>query len=184
MADNLIRRGVVTATLVSAGIARPRIVAAGGTPPNAPEPWVRPYVGLPWKELGRDRQGVDCWGLHRLPLLEVFGCDTPLYETGYVGCSRRDVPEIATLIAAGKAGWHIVREPGYEGGLCPIGDERPGDSLLIRQHGEPSHIALVAGGGHMLHIEEGTDSVCVPYTERDWRRRIVGIYRHPGLVQS
>ncbi|WP_119305222.1 NlpC/P60 family protein [Dongia deserti] len=172
-----------------------RTGSAGGTPPDQPQAWARAYIGLPWKELGRDRAGVDCWGLVRLPLLEVFGCDTPLHDTGYVGCGRRDVSNIAALIAAGKGTWPVIAEAPYyrnqavrptaltdDYWLCPIGDERPGDLLLIRQHGAESHIALVAGGGHMLHIEEGTDSVCESYIDGQWRRRIVGIYRHPRLV--
>jgi cell wall-associated NlpC family hydrolase len=149
---------------------------------NGPEPWAAQYIGLRFVEHGRDRDGVDCWGLHRLVLQEVFGCECPSFDTGYAGCGRRDVGEIASLIASGKAGWHVVAEAPSDGSLCTLGAERAGDSLLIRQYGVPCHVALVAGGGHMLHIEEGIEAVCEPYVERDWRRRIVGIYRHPRLA--
>jgi cell wall-associated NlpC family hydrolase len=184
MADNLIRKGVVTAALVSAGVQRARPAIGGGSPPDQPEAWAARFIGIPWKELGRGRDGCDCWGLHRLILKEQFGCAAPAYQTGYAGCGRDDVAEIAALIAVGKIGWITVAEYDPATWLCPLGAERPGDSLLIRQHGAPCHIGLVAGGRHMLHIEEGIDSVCVPYDDSTWRRRIVGIYRHPGLVQT
>lgn len=183
MADNLIRKGAVTASLVSAGIARPRIVGAGGTPPFEPEPWARPYIGIRWRELGRERDGgVDCWGLVRLPLLEVFKCETPPFDIGYTGCNREDVRDINLLIIRNAIDWVLVAAAHRPDGLTPLGEERSGDLLLIRQHGAASHIAMVAGGGHMLHIEEGVDSSCEPYIDGQWRRRIVGIYRHPGLV--
>jgi cell wall-associated NlpC family hydrolase len=198
MAHNLVRKGATTAALVSAGIARPRIAASGGTPPHDPESWAARYIDLPFVERGRDWAGVDCWGLPHLALWEEFGCETPRHETGYVTCRQSDVPEIAALIEAGKPGWHVVAEAPYyrdelagrarppapkdDYWICPLGDERPGDLLLIRQYGQPCHFGLVAGGGHMLHTEEGINAKCVPYVDRDWRRRIVGIYRHPGLV--
>ncbi len=33
--------------------------------------WAGRYIGLPFAEHGRDRGGIDCWGLVRLTLLET-----------------------------------------------------------------------------------------------------------------
>lgn len=181
----------------AAAMARPAI---GGGPrdPNDPEPWVDAYCGLEFKEFGRVRDGVDCWGLVRLPLEEVFGCPTDLFATGYASCSRHHVDDVASLIGAGRVGWHAVAEAPYwrdlqigvevpvplpdDYYLCPLGAERSGDVLLIRQHGQACHVGLVAGGGNFLHIEERKKSLCESYRDSEWRRRIVGIYRHPNLV--
>jgi cell wall-associated NlpC family hydrolase len=179
-----------------------RAAPAGGGPrdPNDPEPWAAAYCGLDFKEFGRTRPAVDCWGLVRLPLAEVFGCETEPFASGYASCSRHHVEDMAGLIAAGSVGWAAVAEAPYwrdaQAGieapvplppdyhLCPLGAERPGDVLLIRQYGQACHVGLVAGGGNFLHIEERKKSLCESYRDSEWRRRIVGIYRHPNLVAS
>jgi cell wall-associated NlpC family hydrolase len=38
------------------------------------------YCGLPYKRRGRDREGLDCWGLVRLVLLEQAGKTFPRYD--------------------------------------------------------------------------------------------------------
>lgn len=39
--------------------------------------WAGRYIGLPFAEHGRDRSGIDCWGLVRLALLEQFSISVP-----------------------------------------------------------------------------------------------------------
>lgn len=41
--------------------------------------WVGYYLGLPYKEKGRDRQGLDDWGLYRLVIAEQFGIALPSF---------------------------------------------------------------------------------------------------------
>lgn len=42
--------------------------------------WADGYVGLPFKKMGRDRSGLDCWGLVRLILDEQAGVLLPAYS--------------------------------------------------------------------------------------------------------
>ena len=44
--------------------------------------WVSAYVGLPFKEGGRNRYGLDCYGLLRLVINERFGLMTPVRRKG------------------------------------------------------------------------------------------------------
>lgn len=46
-------------------------------PPNTIPAWVRDYVGIPFLDRGRDRDGVDCWGLARLYYAERLGVLLP-----------------------------------------------------------------------------------------------------------
>lgn len=55
---------------------------------NPPPDWVAPYIGLPWKMLGRSREGLDCYGLVRLGDAAIDGiaaAATDLKAGGFVG---------------------------------------------------------------------------------------------------
>ncbi len=59
--------------------------------------WSTAYIGLPYRDHGRDRSGVDCWGLAVLVYRDVLGIELPSYAEGYVSTNER--AEIADLIA-------------------------------------------------------------------------------------
>src|SRR5262249_15997138 len=58
--------------------------------------WIAGYVGLPFRSLGRDRDGLDCWGLVHLVYREVFRLEVPAYSEDYV--TAYDCREIGELI--------------------------------------------------------------------------------------
>ena len=130
--------------------------------------WVNAYVGLPFKEHGRNREGVDCWGLVRLVLAERFGRRLPSYADGYA--STGDAADIGRLIRGEMGPWRPVPERG----------EQAGDVVLMRLLNQPMHVGVVVAPGWMLHIEDGIDACLESYDGARWRRRVLGLYRHDG----
>ncbi len=129
--------------------------------------WLAHYIGLPFKEHGRDRSGLDCWGLVRLVLAEQFSFHLPSYATDYGRTT--DSAAIGALISReSRADWRSV----------VAGDESAGDVIVLRMRGQPMHVGLVAGDGQMLHIEQGINSALERYTASRWASRIHAIYRY------
>lgn len=137
-----------------------------------PKPaWAADYIGIPWRDTGRDRSGCDCWGLARLVLWERFGIEVPLYAG--VGYETHDNDALAKLIADERdAAWARAWRP------ILVAEARAGDLILLAMEKRPIHLGLVAAPGWMLHIEEGVDSACEAYDDMKWGRRVAAVYRH------
>jgi cell wall-associated NlpC family hydrolase len=131
--------------------------------------WSDDYLGLPWKDLGRDREGVDCYGLACLPLAELWGIALPSYAGAYTSALER--AETAALIEGRPL--NLVRP------VAP-GEARAFDFILMRNGQIADHIGLVVRPGLMLHIQVGGESTCDEYDGPLWSRRVVGFFRHPG----
>jgi hypothetical protein len=137
--------------------------------------WTAAYVGLPYRRLGRDRSGVDCWGLARLPLVEFKGLALPLWDT----VDPEDVPARCEAFETTRhdGSWLTVTES----------EARPFDFVRMRTVLEidgrkvwrPVHIGLLAPRRHVLHIRRGETSCLEPIDFL--RNRIVEFCRHRGL---
>lgn len=128
--------------------------------------WAGRYIGLPFQDHGRDRQGLDCWGLARLVLSEQFGIALPSFAHEY----RRttEIGHISALIEREAKTWISIAS----------GNEEGGDVIVMRIHGKPVHVGLVLGDQHMLHIECGINSVIERYNSLRWKERVFGFYRY------
>lgn len=127
------------------------------------------FVGIPEADMGRDRSGVDCWGLFRMVLSEVHAIDLPSYAGAYL-CSRER--EQAARVARGA----LVVRPWVE-----VDTPEPFDLLLFQMFGHASHIGCAVDARHFLHTERGGASVIVPFTDQ-WKRRLRGVFRHEDLL--
>ncbi len=128
--------------------------------------WLGHYIGLPFKEHGRDRSGLDCWGLVRLVLDEQFGFHVPSYASDYTRTT--DSAAISRLIDREAMDWRAIAR----------GQECLGDVIVLRMRGQPMHVGLIAGDGQMLHVERGVNSALERYTAARWSSRIEAIYRY------
>lgn len=124
------------------------------------------YVGLPWGDGGRTRDGCDCWGLVRLVIADRLGITLPSYAGDYVTAEDREA--VSTLIKGGLGPWRSI-SPGWE---------RPLDAVLMTEAGIPRHIGVVASPGYVLHMPPGRDSVVEPYRFGKLKLRVAGFYRH------
>lgn len=128
--------------------------------------WAGRYIGLNFKDHGRDRAGLDCWGLVRLALSEQFGLALPSFIHEYKHTSEKT--RIGPLITRELKSWQPV----------PAGQERAGDMIVLRLHGQPMHVGLVLGDKQMLHIESGINSAIERYNGPRWAERLFGFYRY------
>lgn len=124
------------------------------------------YIGIPFKEHGRDRLGLDCWGLLRLIYKEELGIELPSFVDAYE--STDDGGVIGRLIAANK---------GEEWEPVESGKERAYDGILLRVTGQPMHVGVVVDRGEMVHVMKGIDVTLERYLSWRWKNRIMGFYR-------
>ena len=133
--------------------------------PHIPD-WVADYVGIPYRMLGRSRDGADCWGLVRLVYADRLGVDLPAYDgRGFSG--RASVADVVSLVADARDAWHEVSED----------DAAPLDLVLLRVHGQPVHVGVLVAPGIMLHSLAGHDSAVERLDSLAWARRIIGYGR-------
>ena len=128
--------------------------------------WAADYVGLPYVRHGRDRSGVDCWGLLGLVWREALGRPLPDYE----GVDWFDGQKASVI------GTDALAYASQFSEIAP-GEERLGDGMLMRMRGHPFHVGLVLSPGWMLHTHEAAGSVIEPYRCHRWEHRISAFYR-------
>ena len=134
--------------------------------------WAGHYIGLPFAEHGRDRSGLDCWGLVRLVMTEQFGLALPSFVRDYDRTTQ--VARISALIEREAAGWRGLR----------AGEEALGDVIVLRLRGQPMHVGLVLGDSQMLHVECGVDSAIESYAGARWQMRVHGFYRYKNFLDE
>lgn len=130
-------------------------------------------VGLPYAELGRSREGVDCWGLVRLAYAELAGIDLPSYADGYLATNDR--AEINGLITGAKSNgvWSAV-DPHRVYSL---------DVVVFRRGRFDSHVGIVVDPSRNLMVHaSGHGSRAEAWTGNLWSPRLVGFWRHRDLI--
>jgi sulfur carrier protein ThiS len=123
--------------------------------------WWNDYVGLPYKLTGRDRDGLDCWGLVRLIHKEQFGNDLPSFSE-----HDHSHEKIREIMAEQREHWIATDSP------------RIGDVILFRVLGSPSHVGLYIGDKSFIHAKQGINSAIERYDSAYWEKRVIGFYRY------
>lgn len=124
------------------------------------------FVGIPYVTRGRDREGLDCWGLVRLAFAELRGIELPSLVGDY--SSHEDRESIAGLIHGELPAWDHIS----------AGSEKTFDGVLMRSGRQACHIGLVVSPGKLLHVEDKRLSVVEPYGAWRLAHRVIGFYRY------
>ena len=124
------------------------------------------FVGLPYKDRGRDYSGVDCWGLLWIVYRDALGVELPAYLDAYRPIDDREREDIAQTIVGNYSGWRQIASP------------EPFDAVLLRVGGIACHIGVTAGDGAMLHIMRGHSAVIESYRANKWVKRVHEYYRY------
>jgi cell wall-associated NlpC family hydrolase len=135
--------------------------------------WSDGYLGLPFLKGGRDRTGLDCYGLVRLVWQEQAGFAMPRFDEW----DRRQ--EVLAREAKAFAAVSKGQERALDAVLMNADLLIEGSSGSRKWQRRPVHLGVIAAPGFVLHIEEGRLSCVEPLNDLD----VAEIYRGPELQQ-
>ena len=118
---------------------------------------------IPFKEHGRDLDGMDCWGLVQHFYKHQLNIDLPSYITNYNDTKDSNIAHIIQDEALKY--WRKVHDP------------QNGDVVLVRMRNRPMHVGIYKNPWLMLHIEEKVNTTFEKLRSIKWQKRILGIYR-------
>lgn len=128
--------------------------------------WSTDFIGLPYVEFGRDRRGVDCWGLAKLVYAEILGIELPSYIERYTSPEeRRELDALIHSVADGETWARPVRATTF-------------DIVVFRRGHMEAHVGIVVSPGLMLHTSAGDHSRLEHYGSGRWAHRLTGVYRY------
>ncbi|SLN37915.1 NlpC/P60 family protein [Aquimixticola soesokkakensis] len=132
--------------------------------------WSNKFIGIPQADLGRTREGADCWGLACVIYQEELGISLPEY-LGY--SSPDEQGECAAMIAGATSSplWVPVTGPAVAF-----------DIAVFRQGRFSSHVGIVVRHGLMIHIAAEDQAKLEEYHSGKWQHRFDGHYRHRSRV--
>lgn len=127
--------------------------------------WAEKYIAIPFVEKGRDKAGLDCYGLVRLVYGQEIGIDLPDYLAAYETTDDREA--LNALISHEKS--QLWREK-------PNGRECEFDVAVLKMRGVPMHVGVVIGGGKMLHCLKGVGTSIERYNSIKWQSSVAGFF--------
>lgn len=126
----------------------------------------RTWLGVPWRHLGRNRQGIDCVGIG-VAVAQALGI------TDYDIQTYSRTPSPGLLDGLRKVADEI-----------PITDILPGDFLVMRDSAYPYHVAFVSekhGVTHIIHAHARRRMVVEEPYANEWPGVTVAAFRFKGV---
>lgn len=132
--------------------------------------WSNGYVGLPFKYDGRDRSGVDCYGLVCLIYKEQLNIELNPFSGVFVDHTPGTLLKVADIMRKDRENWKTGK------------DVKEFDMIQLRTGRHAFHVGVAIDNKTMIHIEAGIDCVIEKLTSAMWKDRIEWIYRHKFMV--
>ena len=132
------------------------------------------FIGIPYKHLGRDFSGVDCYGLITLVVKELFSINLPDFTDLLYSKDRFDISSKED---------HILNSIGVV--WIPIG--RPYhifDALIFNSNEDNSmstHTGLYIGDEKFIHIVDNQTSMVSTLDTSYWKNKLYGAMRLKSL---
>lgn len=128
--------------------------------------WAGRYVGLPFVDGGRDRRGVDCWGLVKIVYADCLGIELPTYGE----ISARELRRIAGTVGDAQTTetWRQVIDP------------QPFDVAVMRAGASAiaAHVGVMVDARRVLHVERASSACIEDIDTPMMRHRVTGYWRH------
>jgi cell wall-associated NlpC family hydrolase len=133
--------------------------------------WWNDYIGVPFTERGRSREGFDCWGLAMQIYRDRLGVELPDYQHLYEHTAR-EARKIAGIIETEKDnGWLEV----------PLNKAQPFDIIIFRQGGLHCHVGIITMPKHFIHATKGIGVAHEKYNSAKWADVFHGLRRWKNL---
>lgn len=130
-------------------------------------PWVIEYLDIPYLNLGRTREGLDCCGIVRLVAMEKFGVpQLPMYNDKY---DKATDSETVEKVIQGEM---LTNWPRFHG---PV---RGGLVVVLRAKAWHAHIGIMVSPYEFLHIREGAEVTCDDLEDRRWKHRVISFHEY------
>ncbi len=124
---------------------------------------VTKYLGVPYKNRGRDTTGLDCWGLVICIYKDIFGIDLPDLENYEVDWSYKGKNYIMDRYTED---WVRVDMP------------QEMDIILIKNgKGICNHAGVMLGNKDFIQCSKGAGVTLCKITDKIWQNRIEGFFR-------
>jgi cell wall-associated NlpC family hydrolase len=122
--------------------------------------WWTDYIGVPFLDRGRTRNGCDCYGLVHIVYLSELRLALPSYEGTYA--TVKDAAAVQAAWARFSSFWRRIEDP------------EPFSVALFEFSNGRLHCGVMIDSRRMLHVEEGKDA-CVQTFEH-LRNQFRGYY--------
>lgn len=120
------------------------------------------YIKIPFKDRGRDENGVDCFGLVQMIYQDEFKIQLPSYIETYA--NEKDKKAICHAINSEKklSGWLETTTPKF------------GNLIILNLLGRPLHLGVMLDENTFIHCMKGKGTIIENTTDISWRNRING----------
>lgn len=131
--------------------------------------WHSSYIGLEFKLDGRDRSGIDCYGLVCLVYKEQHGIELNQFTGIFIDHTPKTILKIADVMTKDRDNW------------ISANNIEEFDMVQLRTGRHAFHVGVAVNNTSFIHVEDGISCVLERFDSPLWKNRVEWIYRHPDI---